>query len=87
MAERARLAAGLASIDWLTPYPSAANLVLCRVGGGRDAGGVRDVLAKEHGIMVRHYATAELSNYVRVSVGLPEHTDRLLAALAELGEE
>lgn len=26
----------------------------------------------------------ELNNYVRISVGLPEHTDRLLAALKAL---
>lgn len=84
VAERARLAAGLASIEWLTPYPSAANFVLCRVGGGRDAGAVRDALAKEHGIMVRHYATKELANCVRVSVGRPEHTDALVAALRVL---
>jgi len=29
-------------------------------------------------------STKELNNYVRVSVGLPEHTDKLLAALREL---
>ena len=82
VAERARLAAGLAAVPWLTPYPSSANFVLCQVGGGRDAGAVRDALAKDHGIMVRHYAKKELAGYIRVSVGKPEHTDALLAALA-----
>lgn len=33
------------------------------------------------GIMVRHYAKKELSGYVRVSVGKPEHTDALVEAL------
>jgi histidinol-phosphate aminotransferase len=84
VAERGRLAAGLAAVPFLEPAPSAANFVLCRVTDGRDARGLRDALAERYGIMVRHYATAELSGYVRVSVGKPEHTDALLAALAEL---
>lgn len=50
---------------------------------GRDAEGVRDNLAAK-GIMVRHYAKAALSGYVRISVGLPAHTDALVAALREL---
>ena len=84
VAERGRLAAGLASIPWLEPYPSSANFILARVGGGRDAGAVREALASRWGIMVRHYAKAELAGYVRVSVGKPEHTDKLVAALQEL---
>ena len=84
VSERARLSAGLAAIDWLEPYPSQANFVLCRVGGGRDAKAVRDALAEKNGVFVRHYARPELSGYVRVSVGKPEHTDAVLAALREL---
>ena len=84
VAERGRLAAGLARVEWLEPFPSSANFILARVGGGRDAAGVRDALAARWGIMVRHYAKAELAGFIRVSVGKPEHTDALLAALAEL---
>ncbi len=36
------------------------------------------------GIMVRHYAKKELSGYVRISVGKPEHTDALQAALKRM---
>ena len=42
---------------------------------------MKDTLAAEHGIMVRHYAKKELSGYVRISVGRPEDTQKLLAAL------
>ena len=35
----------------------------------------------EHGIMVRHYSTKLLDNYIRISVGTPQHTDRLLDGL------
>ena len=59
--------------------------VVCRfvwqVVGGRDAKALKDVLAQEHGIMIRHYAKAVLSGYVRISVGKPEHTTKLMAAL------
>ena len=82
--ERGRLAAALATIDWLTPHPSSANFVLCDVGGGRNALAVKNALASNFGIMVRHYATAELANCIRVSVGRPEHTDALVAALRTL---
>ncbi len=49
----------------------------------RDALGVKDALA-QRGIMVRHYAKKDLSNYVRISVGLPEHTDAVVAALKDM---
>jgi histidinol-phosphate aminotransferase len=82
--ERQRLFDGLAAVPYLQPAPSQANFVLCKVEEGRDARALKDALAQQYGIMVRHYATAELNNYVRVSVGLPEHTDKLLAALDQL---
>jgi histidinol-phosphate aminotransferase len=84
VSERQRLIDGLSAIEWLEPYPSQANFVLCRVSGGRDAKQVRDALAERHGVFVRHYAKKELSGFVRVSVGKPEHTDAVLAALREL---
>ncbi len=50
--ERGRLQAGLAGVPYLEPFPSSANFVLCRVGGGRDAKQLKDALAQRHGIMV-----------------------------------
>ena len=41
------------------PFPSHSNFILCKVTDGRDARGLKDALAKEHGIMVRHYRCAE----------------------------
>lgn len=84
VAERQRLMDGLAELPYLQPAPSSANFVLCKVTDGRDARGLKDALAQQYGVMIRHYSTAELNNYVRISVGLPEHTDKLLAALREL---
>lgn len=55
-----------------------------QVTNGRDAKAVKDALATQHGIMVRHYAKKELSGFIRVSVGRPEHTDKLIEALKQL---
>jgi len=84
VSERERLFSMLHEIPYLEPYPSASNFILCKVVDGRLAVGVRDALAKDYGIMVRHYSTKELDGYVRISVGLPEQTDKLLAALKAL---
>lgn len=51
---------------------------------GRDALGVKDTLANEYGIMVRHYRKELLDGFVRISVGKPEQTDALIAALRDL---
>ncbi|KAF8072423.1 HISN6B [Scenedesmus sp. PABB004] len=83
LAERARLFAALSGVPWLEPFPSNANFILCKVDQGRDAKEVKDALARS-GIMVRHYAKAELSGYIRISVGKPEHTDALMAAINAL---
>lgn len=37
------------------PFPSHANFLLCRVAEGRDAKALKEALAAQHGIMVRHY--------------------------------
>jgi histidinol-phosphate aminotransferase len=50
---------------------------------GRDAKAVKDALAQQ-GIMVRHYAKKELSGFIRISVGKPEHTDLLMQALQQV---
>lgn len=56
--------------------------MLAQVTGGRDALELKGALMKE-GVMVRHYATKELQNYVRISVGRPDQTDTLMVALAK----
>ncbi len=79
IAERERLYRALSAVQFLRPYPSRANFVLCRV-EGRDAKELKAALAA-HGILVRHYAKPGLENCIRVSAGRPEQTDALLEAL------
>ncbi len=82
IAERERLYRELSAIPFLSPYPSRANFVLCRV-EGRSAAELKAALGKQ-GILVRHYARPGLENCIRVSAGKPEHTNALLAALGEI---
>jgi histidinol-phosphate aminotransferase len=78
-AERARLLTALHTIPYLRPYPSQANFILCEV-VGRPAKELKLGLERQ-GILVRHYNKPGLQNCIRISVGRPAQTDRLLAVL------
>jgi histidinol-phosphate aminotransferase len=82
--ERERLREKLATVPFLTVQPSSANFLLCEVSGMT----AKDVWQKlrQQGIIVRYYNTPLLNNYVRISVGRPQDTDRVVAALQEIGE-
>jgi len=77
--ERERMSARLAKFDFLRPYPSRGNFVLCRV-TGLEARTLRDELA-EQGILVRYFAKPGLQDCIRISAGTAEDTDRLIEAL------
>ncbi|MCS6826366.1 MAG: histidinol-phosphate transaminase [Caldilinea sp.] len=81
-AERRRLTALLETISYLRPQPSQANFVLCRV-VGRNAKEIKQTLERQ-GILVRHYNKPGLDNCIRISIGRPEQTDRLVEALREI---
>jgi len=83
--ERDRMVSALGRFKWLLPVPSEANFVLFEV-VGRPAAEVAAGLRKR-GVLVRYYDRADLANYIRISAGRPEDTDRLTAALAELEAE
>ena len=87
-AERDRLFLALQEVPYLSPYPSGANFILCGVEGFR-AFGSGDAAALKHaleqrGILVRYYQKPGLDNCIRISVGRPEQTDRLLDELHRL---
>jgi histidinol-phosphate aminotransferase len=83
--ERGRLFDKLEKLDFLKPIPSRANFILCEVIRG-NANYLQDELEKR-GILVRYYNTALLKNYIRISAGKPEQTDKIIEALRELGEK
>ncbi|MEM7539622.1 MAG: histidinol-phosphate transaminase [Chloroflexota bacterium] len=81
-AERNRLYTGLQTISYLEPYPSQSNFILSKV-EGRAALELKQSLENE-GILVRYYKKPGLQNCIRVSVGRPEQTDKLLDILRTL---
>ena len=82
--ERERLWNLLQDIPYLRTYPppSRSNFVLCRV-VNRDARELKLALEQE-GILVRYFDKAGLRDHVRISVGRPDHTAALIAALRRL---
>ena len=84
VAERERLIELLPSVGYLRSYPSSANFVLCECERGTPKD-IRRAL-EDHGILVRAYSDPLLARQIRFSVGKPEHTDRLIAALKVIGE-
>jgi histidinol-phosphate aminotransferase len=79
--ERERLFAALGQFPFLHVYPSRANFLLCRVVHGL-AQALRAHLERA-GILVRLFDKPTLPNAIRVTVGTPSHTDRIVAALAQ----
>ena len=85
VAERGRLAAGLAALPGVTAWPSEANFVLVRLPRAAE---VRRRLRDEHSVLVRDFSAAPgLENCLRLSVGTREENDALLDALATILRE
>jgi histidinol-phosphate aminotransferase len=82
--ERERLFKVLASQPYLEPIPSEGNFILARVSDEEvSVQGVRAVV-ESHGILLRYFKPPYLGNFLRVTVGLPEHTDKLAGALEKV---
>jgi len=82
VAERERFFAELKKIEWLDPIPSQANFILCLVANGK-ASWIHKRL-RDKGILVRYFDKPLLKDFIRISVGKPEHTDALIKALQEI---
>ncbi len=83
--ERGRLYRALRKLNFLQPFPSQGNYILCRVTRG-DAHDIQRKLA-DRGILIRRYGSADLREFLRITVGRPEDTDVLISALHGLVEE
>ena len=78
---RARLCEGLSRLGF-SVLPSAANFVFAR--HPEHDGARLAALLRGRAILVRHFARARISPYVRITVGTDRQTDALLAALADI---
>lgn len=83
--ERGRLFRQLRKLNFLQPYPSQANFILCQVLRG-DSVAIKKRLERED-IYIKSIQNAELPNHLRISVGRPEDTDRLMRSLLTMAED
>lgn len=83
VAERERLAPLLKATNFLEPYPSTANFILCKVTNG-DAQEISNALRKR-GVFIRYFDNPRLRNHIRISIGTPEQSNTLLKVLEEVG--
>ncbi len=83
IAERDRLFNELKKIEWLKPFPSQANFILCSVLQGKASQLHRKL--QDRGILVRYFDQPRLKDCIRISAGKPEHTDALIKVLREIG--
>src|SRR5947199_2044157 len=82
--ERDRLYKVLASQRYLEPIPSQGNFILARVINEEvDIRQVRAIL-ESYGILLRYFSHPYLRDFLRVTLGLPEHTDQLAHALSKV---
>ena len=80
--ERKRLFDQLSTFQWIKPFKSDANFILCAVLNGK-AKEIHSRLQRK-GIFIRYFDTPLLNDYIRITVGKPEHTDEIIAALKEI---
>lgn len=77
--QREYLYGALQKIPWLSPYPSQANFILCRV-DGYEAKDVKTYL-RNQGILIRYFNKPGLSDHIRISIGTYQQNRILLKAL------
>lgn len=82
--ERERLFEVLSSQSYLTPFPSQGNFILARICDENVQIKQVRAVVEEHGILLRYFQQPSMHDFLRVTVGLPEHTDKLREALAKV---
>ena len=79
--ERTRLSEELTKLGF-DVLPSQANFVFAKVPGGN--GEAMYHALKNMGILVRHFSTADLTAYVRITIGTSTENNALLSGMREL---
>lgn len=82
--ERTRLFHMLANHSYLEPIPSQGNFVLVHVKDDQIEIARLRAVVERHGILLRYFQHPDMRDFLRVTVGLPQHTDALHDALARV---
>lgn len=80
--ERERMARLLRNLPGVVVYPSKTNFLLVRLPNQRGQS-IAHALA-QRGVCVRTFSHPRLADCIRISVGLPHHTDALVSALRSI---
>jgi len=83
--ERERLRRLLSQVQGVKVWPSQANFLLCEMPAGKGTRAYKGLARR--GVFVRYFDTPRLRDSIRISVGLPEHTDAVVAGLRQALEE
>jgi histidinol-phosphate aminotransferase len=72
----------LSRFSWLVPSPSSANFVLFHVTSPSPLTAAQVAfLLRKAGVLIRYFSTPVLKDYIRISVGRPSDTARLVEVL------
>ena len=82
--ERERLYCVMCRQSYLEPLRSQGNFIMAHVCEEEVQMKQVRAIVESHGILLRYFNHPYLQNFLRVTVGLPEHTDALEQALAEV---
>jgi histidinol-phosphate aminotransferase len=82
--EREQLFNMLKSQSYLTPFPSQGNYILARLDDVNVKIEQLRATVEEYGILLRYFQKPSMHNFLRITVGLPEHTYLLAQALARI---
>ena len=82
VAERDRMMALLEDVPGVRPWESQANFILCKLPEGRGQEIFEGMCRK--GIFPRYFNNLLLKDYMRISVGFPAETDRVIETLSDL---
>jgi histidinol-phosphate aminotransferase len=82
--EREHLFNLLAQQPYLLPLPSEGNFILAHLRDQTVTIEKVRATVEKHGILLRYFQSPSLQNSLRVTVGLPQHTERLAEALASI---
>ena len=84
--DREAFAAQLADIPGITPYPSAANFILCKLDAHIDGAQLKDTLFEKHRILIKHCAnkTSLDASYIRIAVKTQADHATLISALQSI---
>jgi histidinol-phosphate aminotransferase len=82
VAERDRMMGLLENVPGVRPWESQANFILCKLPEGRGQEIFEGMCRK--GIFPRYFNNSLLKDYMRISVGFPAETDRVIETLSDL---